>query len=53
MPLRIVGTDFIDGDDLIMELSNGQAVVYSMEQLLALEPILTMNKDAPYPPKAD
>jgi hypothetical protein len=52
MPLRIVGTDFTNGDELVMELSNGQVVVYSLEQLVALEPILTVNKDARYPPQA-
>jgi hypothetical protein len=49
MPTRIVGTDFIDGDTLLIELSNGQAVIYSLAQLQSLEPILSTNQDALYP----
>jgi len=49
MPTTIVGTDFLDGDTLLIELSNGQAVVYSLAQLQALEPIQSTNQDALYP----
>jgi hypothetical protein len=49
MPIKIVGTDFLDGDTLLIELTNGQAVVYSLDQLLTLEPILRVNQNAHYP----
>jgi hypothetical protein len=49
MAIAVVGTDFIDGNTIMIELSNGQAMTYSLAQLLALEPILSTNQDAPYP----
>lgn len=45
MPITIVGTDFIDGDTLLIELSNGQAVIYSLDQLLTLEPMQSASLD--------
>jgi hypothetical protein len=49
MPTTIVGTDFLDGDTLLIELSDGQAVIYSLAQLRSLKPIQSANYDSLYP----
>jgi hypothetical protein len=37
-PVEIVGADFINGRELIVEFSDGTTTVYSVEQLLKIRP---------------
>jgi hypothetical protein len=39
--LEIVGADFINGRELIVEFSDGTSTVYSIEQLLKIRPTMS------------
>jgi hypothetical protein len=43
--VEVVGADVVDGTKIVVDLSDGFSVVYSLKQLLTLEPISLVVND--------